>query len=67
MHLSFKSMVRIVINFIPFLAFSYSYEKDLKAKAEAEGLTFEEYKDKYFTWDNSDGKYSKQLSTFSTF
>lgn len=64
MHLSFKRMVRVVIDFIPFLLFSYFYEKSLKAKAKAEGLTFEEYKHKYFTLDNSNGQYSKQLSTF---
>lgn len=58
MRLSLKSKVRVALNFVPFRVFSYFYEKDLKTKAKAEGLTFEEYKKKYFTLDNSDGKYS---------
>lgn len=64
MHLSLKSKVRVALDFFPFLVFSYFYENDLKAKAKAEGLTFEEYKKKYFTLDNSDGKYSKRFSMF---
>lgn len=64
MRLSLKSKVRVALNFVPFLVFSHFYEKDLKAKAKAEGLTFEEYKKKYFTLDNSDGKISKQFSMF---
>ena len=62
MRLTFKSKVRVALDLVPFLVFSHLYEKDLKSKAEAEGLTLEEYKKKYYTLDNSDGKYSKQFS-----
>lgn len=66
MRLSFKSKVRIALDLVPFLAFKHYYEKDLRSKAEAEGLTFEEYKEKYFILDNSDGKYSEQFSLKSS-
>ena len=50
MHLSLAGKFRFLRDIIPFLIFSYFYEKDIKAKAAAEGLTFEEYKRKYYVF-----------------
>lgn len=48
MHLGILSELRALL-LTPFFAlYQYNAERKLKAEAEAEGLTFSEYKKKYF-------------------
>ena len=62
MRLSLASKLFVIRNLPQFIIFSLSCDKNYRIKAKAEGLTFEEYIKKYFTLDNSNGEYSKQLS-----
>lgn len=61
MHLSLKGKARYILNIVPFAVFSHIYEKKIEATAKAEGLTKEEFIEKYYTIDNSDGTFSDEM------